>query len=208
MTVCNYKKICKNVLKNLKYSNSTKFYIHDVANESGDCRVPLYVKKIIGLNTDLNTNKIHVFIMNLTCAVSFGISIKLSVPYYTTNLKMTNGTTYSKQNQHFIITPDSIECDDQSVIYLTWLIRNNFKIPKSRVFVYSNDHYDKYVDGNNIYRKTLEENNINPDVYTYAEMANYPLANRKNLNKQIRKNTHKVKVPFNKKNKKTKTRKL
>ena len=121
---------------------------------------------------------------------------------------MTNGTTYSKQNQHFIITPDSIECDDQSVIYLTWLIRNNFKIPKSRVFVYSNDHYDKYVDGNNIYRKTLEENNINPDVYTYAEMANYPLANRKNLNKQIRKNTHKVKVPFNKKNKKTRTRKL
>jgi hypothetical protein len=187
MTICNYKNVCNKLVKNLKYNNSTKFYIHDVANESSDCRVPLYVKTIIDSNTD-SKNSIHVFIMNLTCAVSFGVSTKLNTPYYTKKLKMTDGTIYSSRpNQHFIITPDSIECDDQSVVYLAWLIRNNFKIPQSRVFVYSNDHYDKYVDGNNIYRKTLKENNINPDVYTYAKMANYPLTNRKNLIKQVKK---------------------
>ena len=190
MTICNYKNICNKLVKKLKYNKSTKFYIHDVANESSDCRVPLYVKTIINTNTNTNTNtnKIHIFIMNLTCAVSFGVS-KHSLPYYTTNLKMIDGTTYSKPNHYFIITPDGIECDDQSVIYLTWLIRYNCKIPKSRVFIYSNDHYDKYVDGHNIYKKTLEENNINPDIYTYTEMANYPLRNRKILNKQMKKNT-------------------
>lgn len=206
MTICNYKNVCNKLINNLKYNNSTKFYIHDVANESSDCRVPLYVKTIIDSNTD-SKNSIHMFIMNLTCAVSFGVSTKLSkntFPYYTKNLKMTDGTIYSSRpNQHFIITPDSIECDDQSVIYLTWLIRNNFKIPKSRVFVYSNDHYDKYVDGNNIYRKTLKENNINPDLYTYAQMANYPLTNRKNLIKQVKKKTRAF-LNFSKKTRKMK----
>jgi hypothetical protein len=191
MAICNYKNICNKLVKNLKYNKSTKFYIHDVANESSDCRVPLYVKTIINdndNNTNRNSNSIHIFIMNLTCAVSFGVS-KHTLPYYTMNLKMNDGKNYSRPNQHFIITPDGIECDDQSVIYLTWLIRYNCKIPKSRVFIYSNDHYDKYVDEHNIYRKTLEENNINPDIYTYKKMANYPLTNRKILNKQIKQKT-------------------
>ena len=188
MTICNYKNICNKLLKKLDYNKSTKFYIHDVANESSDCRVPLYVKTIIDNNNDNNKSNIHVFIMNLTCAVSFGIS-KHTLPYYTTKLKMTDGTIYYRPNQYFIITPDGIECDDQSVIYLTWLIRFNCKIPQNHVFIYSNDHYDKYVNGNNIYRKTLEENKINPDIYTYEKMANYPLTNRRILNKQIKKKT-------------------
>jgi hypothetical protein len=127
------------------------FRIHDVPNmASNSLNFKESAKKYVNDIMEQFPNDIHIFIFN------------------TTN-KQDNISFYNK-NVYSITTPSGSECDDKSVIFLSLILRNYFKILREYLIIHTNDDYDRPQHGDliSIYQQTLIDykNKYKLDYYT------------------------------------------
>jgi len=127
--------------------------IHDVENKTANGSIGRHEYILTSLSYSYNNNY-NIFVMNEHCARELGIlyqrqtiniynayDISFEFFYQKYNYDFTNFRT---DKTIFIITPNSIECDDKSIIYLGYCLSNQY----INVKIISADDYTRSQHGN------------------------------------------------------------
>ncbi len=98
--------------------------LHDVPNLTVGGNRQIYISNVI---SKTNPADINIFVLNNDC------SDELNLGTYNNITIIDNDLPY-----FYIVTPNSIECDDKTIIYISYLINN-----KDKVSIISNDDYTR-----------------------------------------------------------------
>jgi hypothetical protein len=135
-------------------NRDTEFVIiHDVANKTANGSIGRHEYILTSLSYSYNNNY-NIFVMNEHCARELGIHYQIEtiniynaydIPFeFFYDEYNNNFTNFRTDKTIFIITPNSIECDDKSIIYLGYCL----SYQSINVKIITQDDYTKSQHGN------------------------------------------------------------